>query len=526
MAASVIGALRVNLGLDTAAFQEGLKKSRSGLAKFGALAKTGALAVAAAAAAGGVALAASMRTTINAADDMSKAAQKIGIPTEELSRLKYAADLSGVSFEGLQTAVGKLSKNMADARVGVGEGAAAFEALGISVTDSEGNLRASSDVMKDISERFAAMPDGAEKTALAMDLMGRSGKDMIPMLNGGAEALGSLMAEADTFGQVISTEMGKNAEAFNDNLTRLGGAFGAISADLSERLLPYLVQFTDWLVENGPAVAEVVAQMIEFAINVVKAGAAVVGFVRDAGDGIAQFASDVTATFQALPDQFLQIGRDIIDGIWRGIEEKIAWIKEKIKGFSDMLPEWVRERLGISSPSKVFAEIGGYVMEGLSQGLTAGMKDVTGELGGFADEIANTFAGVLTGATDFRDAMSGLLRQIGGQLLQSGITGFLGGLKIPGFANGTNFAPGGLALVGERGPELVNLPRGSRVTPNGDFGGGMARVEVTLSPDLQARIVEQAQGQSVRIVQGHLAQYDRGLPDRLAGIGRDPWKRG
>lgn len=483
--AESIGALRVHLGIDTAAFSEGLKGAQSRLAQFGAIAKKGAMVAAAAGAAGAAALAVSMRGAINAADDMSKAAQKIGIPTEELSRLKYAADLSGVSFAALQTGVGRLSQNMVDAAQGVGEGAAAFEALGISVTDADGNLRSSSDVMRDMADRFAAMPDGAEKTALAMDMMGRSGRDMIPLLNGGSDALGDLMAEADNFGQVFSTDMGRQAEVFNDNLTRLGGAFKAISADLTERLLPYLVEFTDWLVENAPAIADVVASVIEFGIAIAKAGADVAQFTVDAIQAIDQFGADVTDTFLALPEKFVQIGRDIIAGIWRGIEEKIEWIRGKIAEFADMLPQWVRDRLGIKSPSRVFAEIGENVMAGLSEGLVGGMDSVEGEVAGFADDIARTFAGVLTGATDFRDAMSGLLEQIGGQLVQTGISGILGGLKIPGFANGTSFAPGGLAMVGERGPELVHLPRGARVTPNSDIGGG--GVTVNFAPVIDAR---------------------------------------
>jgi hypothetical protein len=43
--------------------------------------------------------------------------------------------------------------------------------------------------------------------------------------------------------------------------------------------------------------------------------------------------------------------------------------------------------------------------------------------------------------------------------------------NIPEFATGTNFAPGGMALVGERGPELINLPQGSKVTPSHQLGG-------------------------------------------------------
>lgn len=517
MASAVIGALRVNLGLDTAAFSDGLKGAKSSLAKFGAIAKKGALAVGAAAAVGAGALAVSMRGAINAADDMSKAALKIGIPTEELSRLKYAADLSGVSFAQLQTGVGRLSQNMADAAKGVGEGAEAFETLGISVTDADGNLRSSSDVMRDIADRFAAMPEGAEKTALAMDLMGRAGKDMIPLLNGGSAALGELMAEADTFGQVFTDEMGKQAEAFNDNLSRLGGAFGAISADLAERLLPYLVQFTDWMVENAPAIAEVVAQVIEFGIQIAQANIAVGRFVVDALQAIDQFGADVKAAFVALPEQFVAIGRDIIEGIWRGIEEKIAWIKEKIAGFADALPQWVRDRLGIQSPSTVFAEIGANVMQGLAQGLETEQGAVRDGMQGFAQDIATEFGNILKGATDFRSALGNILGNLAGRFIDAGIGGFGKALNIPGFAGGTNFAPGGLAMVGENGPELVHLPRGSRVTPSGQFGA----VHVTVGVDPRNGTIQPyVQQEAGRMVAASSAQIRRDVPGIVANAQR------
>ncbi|HMR51183.1 MAG TPA: phage tail tape measure protein [Amaricoccus sp.] len=527
MASAVVGALRVNLGLDTAAFQEGLKGAKSRLAKFGSIAKTGALAVAAAAAASAGALAVSMRGAVNAADDMSKAALKIGIPTEELSRLKYAADLSGVSFAQLQTGVGRLSQNMSDAAKGVGEGAEAFEALGISVTDADGNLRSSSDVMRDIADRFAAMPEGAEKTALAMDLMGRAGKDMIPLLNGGSDALGKLMAEADTFGQVFTDEMGKNAEAFNDNLSRLGGAFGAISADLAERLLPYLVQFTDWLVQNAPAIAEVVASVIEFGIQIVQAGAAVGAFVADTLEAVRQFGEDVKAAFLALPEAFKQIGVDVVDGLLAGLREKWAAVREWVDSAAQLLPAWFREWWGINSPSLVFAEIGANIMQGLARGLESEQGAVRDGMQSFAQDIAAEFGNILKGATDFRSALGNILGNLAGRFLDAGISGLGTALKLPGFANGTPFAPGGLALVGERGPELVNLPRGSQVIPNHALGGAQAvHVTVGIASDSGLNLMPYVKDVSQRAAAGAVGDYDRLLPDRIAGINRDPWKRG
>lgn len=162
MASAVIGALRVNLGIDTAAFSDGLKKAQGKLQNFGAMVQKGLVAGAAAAGAALTGLGFAVRNTINAADDMAKSAQRFGIPIEELSRLKYAADLSGVSFNELGTGVRRLSQNMNDAAQGIGEGAKAFEQLGISVTNSDGTLKSTSEVMAEIADRFAAMPDGAE----------------------------------------------------------------------------------------------------------------------------------------------------------------------------------------------------------------------------------------------------------------------------------------------------------------------------------------------------------------------------
>lgn len=92
--------------------------------------------------------------------------------------------------------------------------------------------------------------------------------------------------------------------------------------------------------------------------------------------------------------------------------------------------------------------------------------------------------------------------------------------RVPGFANGTNFAPGGLAMVGERGPELVNLPRGSRVTPNNELGG-MTRVEIADTTGLfrfrvNGQIMEAAPSIASAGASGGVSQMRRAGNRRLA----------
>lgn len=236
---AVVGALRVTLGLDSAQFTTGMKTAQTGLQQFAGIAKAGALAIGSAMVAAGGAMALAMRAVVNDADEMSKMAQKIGVPIEELSRLRYAAELSDISLENLEKSLRRLSAGMLDASENAtGPAASAFAMLGISVKDAEGNIRSSTSVIEDLAARFARMPDGVEKTALAMRIFGKSGADMIPLLNSGADGLREMYEEAEQLGIVLDRETGLAAERFNDNLTRLGKTKDGIVTKVTAGMLP------------------------------------------------------------------------------------------------------------------------------------------------------------------------------------------------------------------------------------------------------------------------------------------------
>jgi hypothetical protein len=271
MANAVIGALRVSLGLDSAQFQAGLKSGEAALGRFADQARKAFAAVTAAGTAMAGAMAVGIRNAINEADNMSKAAQRFGTTTEELSRLKHAADLSGVSFEGLGTSMRILSRNMVEVASGAKNATSeAFRALGIEVRNADGSLKTSSQVMTEVAGKFAQMENGAQKTALAMAIFGRSGADLIPMLNAGADGFASMMAEADQLGIVINTNTARAAEAFNDNLSRLWKVKDALFIKLSEHLLPALERMSEEFlafVQNEAAVkatAESIGNMFGF----------------------------------------------------------------------------------------------------------------------------------------------------------------------------------------------------------------------------------------------------------------------
>lgn len=173
-----------------------------------------------------------VKSAIDAADELGKLSQKIGISVEDLAGFKHAADLSDLSLEQFAQGVKQLARYM-------GDNDDKLKAAGISATDATGALI-------QLSDAFAVMGDGPKKTAIAMELFGKAGADMIPLLNQGGAALRKMMEEGQRLNPV-TTEMAKRAEEFNDNLTRLKAAASGAGIGIANDLLPPLVELSNRL---------------------------------------------------------------------------------------------------------------------------------------------------------------------------------------------------------------------------------------------------------------------------------------
>ena len=176
--------------------------------------------------------------TANAGDELHDMSKRTGVAVESLSGLKYAAEKAGSSLEGVATGLKFLGRNMADARNGTGEAKDAFKALGISVVDSTGKLKNTEEVFLKLSDKFANMEDGAGKTAIAMQIFGRSGADLIPLLNEGGDGIRKMTDEARKLGITFTTDGAKAADEFNDNMTRLKGNLTGLVQTIGNDLIP------------------------------------------------------------------------------------------------------------------------------------------------------------------------------------------------------------------------------------------------------------------------------------------------
>jgi hypothetical protein len=251
------GSIVIDLLLKTGSFETDTKRAQKELEKLKREAADIGRVVGVAFAAATVATAAFVKQSIDAADEMGKAAQKAGVTVEALSGLKYAADLAGVSFEGLQTGLKKLNTNIFEASQGSKSQAEAFKMLGVSVLDASGKIKNADAVLLELADRFAKMPDGVEKSALAVEIFGRAGADLIPLLNSGAAGIKELTDEAARLGIVLDTETALAAERFNDQLSRVGFSFDGLKLQLASALLPLLNELADLMVETAKGTKEV-----------------------------------------------------------------------------------------------------------------------------------------------------------------------------------------------------------------------------------------------------------------------------
>ena len=196
----------------------------------------------------GVGITALVMPVARVGDEFFKLSQKTGVSVEALTALDYAAKLSDVTTEGLTKALQKLSVAMFDTQVNGEEGSAALRALGVSATDAHGQIRPTEAVLLDLAEKFARMPDGADKAALAVKLFGKEGLAIIPFLNQGREGISALMEEAQRLGLVMSEDVARASEIFNDNLTRLSAIFEGVQRQIGAAVIPILADFTEQVI--------------------------------------------------------------------------------------------------------------------------------------------------------------------------------------------------------------------------------------------------------------------------------------
>jgi len=217
--------LLVDVKADIANFSQNMSKASNDLAKFSksmgsikgaALVYLGRQAYSLASQLYGVG-----KSTASALNEIERLAAVAGLSTEAFQKLQYAAKMSDVENADLSVGLKRLSVSLNEASVGTGDAAGRFKSMGFSVLDSSGKIKSLDVVMSEIADKFQAWEDGPRKIAIAIELFGRSGEALIPMLNRGSGGLREFYKEAQKLGVILDESMIKKGSELDNSFKRL-----------------------------------------------------------------------------------------------------------------------------------------------------------------------------------------------------------------------------------------------------------------------------------------------------------------
>lgn len=190
------------------------------------------------------------KRALDAADRVGKLSKQLGVSTEFLSQMSHAAQLTGTNFESFSRGMSQLERNVVNANEGMSTQIRAFERVGVSAEQLKG-LKPE-DIFDRVADAIAGIEDPTVKSATAMDLFGRAGRDMIPLLNEGADGMRRMREQADALGLTLDEEQTSAAERANDAITKLMAGVQGATNTLILHFAPAIQAVAEFLATKVP----------------------------------------------------------------------------------------------------------------------------------------------------------------------------------------------------------------------------------------------------------------------------------
>ncbi len=236
--------------------------------------------------------------TVDVEHEFAHMSEKTGISTEDLSSLSLAANKSGMDIEGLVHGMRFLAVQMVATAKTTGDEGGILGALGVKVKDTQGNLLGMNDVLFQVADKFAGMSDGALKADLAVKLFGRSGLDMIPLLNMGGKGLQENADLAAKFGIVVGKDAAGAAVKFEESMQDMKAASEGLGRVIGEALMPTIKTIIGGMTDAFTAAKNWAKANPELSQALVSVGLAIGGILTVAG-GLMLTIPKLVSSFQA-----------------------------------------------------------------------------------------------------------------------------------------------------------------------------------------------------------------------------------
>lgn len=374
-----------------------------------ALAVTGVGLLAAAVVKAEKALISATKETAEYAKEIKRLASITGQSTDSLQEFDYAAEMIGVSSDRIRDSLKETTNKMQEARDGNEATALAYQKLGVSITDANGQLRSAQDVFYDTIDALGKVQNQTERDAIAMDLMSESAQELNPLIDIGSEGLKKYAQEAHDMGYVLDNDALASLAAVDDAQQKLLKSQEAVTKQISAEFAPYM--------------AEALGDTADFILKIGKAFAES-GIVEDFGSILAS----ATAILEPIGELVKVFLPDLEEAL-RPVAEAVALIADTVNllvGLLTLNGDRIKTALGLNLGS-----------------------------GQMSNQQKLYYRNAMTSQT----YVAGRGYTGGGGYIEAGT-----GRWVPYNASGTDYFYGGRTLVGENGPEEVVLPRGSRIT--------------------------------------------------------------
>ena len=336
------------------------------------------------------------------ATEVTNLSRTMGMTTEAYQEWDYVLKTVGSSAEAAQGDISKLAEKAQDAATGSGEAAELFAQLGIKVKDSHGTFKSQSELFDEVITKLSRMKDETERNAIASKLLGSTGEKIIPLLDKGAAGLEEAKKMAHEFGVVMDKE---TLAALND-VTLAANNFDAAGEGLKNTIAKGMAPSVENLTQKGTDL-----------------------FVRlqEAAEG-----SGILEVFGALLDVVSAL-EPLFDVLFGTAEDGVPVLQTLALALGVLADALTIVANTIAIVIELFKQLFNFI---------SGKGFDDSNLTRYGENIAKVFS---SDGASARAWSGGFGRNIGRN------------------ADGTDYWPGGLTWVGERGPELVSLPQGSRV---------------------------------------------------------------
>lgn len=195
-------------------------------------------------------------------DEIAKTSTKLGVSTDALQEMNYWASQNGMEAATLERAVGRLNQRIGRAAEGNEKYAEAFQVLGVSLRDANGQIRDTEEVLGDTIKELRAIEDPALQSARASEIFGtKMARDLMPALQDTSMSLEEAKERVHELGGVMSEEAIRNAEKYEDAMDDLKRAFSGVFMELAGSLIPI---FTETLI---PVIQNQILPVLKFFVD-------------------------------------------------------------------------------------------------------------------------------------------------------------------------------------------------------------------------------------------------------------------